>query len=133
MANWRLYFVLALLLLLGAGAIGKLAFIQIVHHGYYKALAQGQQNISDLARGERGVIFLQDKHGTLYTLATNQKVPYVFASPAEIEDAENTATALSDVLSLLKEPLKEQLQAEGFFEILKKRAHQKRNRSACPA
>jgi len=61
MRNWRIHFVLLLVFLLGATLVTRLVFLQIVHQGFYKALAQGQQNSSSFAKGERGDVFLQVK------------------------------------------------------------------------
>ena len=121
MSSWRFYFVLFLLFCLGALVSGRLVFLQIVNHGFYKALAQGQQTASALAKGERGAVFLQDKRGTLYALAANQRIPFAFVSPAELDRTEEAANSLSEILQLEPASILSKLQnKESFFEILKK-------------
>ena len=121
MSSWRLYFVLFLLFCLGALVSGRLVFLQIVNHGFYKALAQGQQTATALAKGERGSVFLQDKHGTLYALAANQKIPFAFVSPAELKKTEEAVSSLSEILQLEPEFILSKLQnKQSYFEVLKK-------------
>lgn len=121
MKRWRTHFVFALIMLFAAALLSRLVFLQVISHGFYKALAQGQQQLSSLAKGERGDVFLQDKNGGLYTLATNQDASFVFASPLEIEKKEETAAALSEMLGLAQEEIFKKLQKESLYEILKKR------------
>ena len=122
MRYWRFHLVLFLLLCFGAILGGRLAYLQIVNQGLYKALAQGQQNVSALTRGARGAVFLQDKNGNLYTLASNQKVPSAFVSPAELKNPEDTASKLAQILQLEEEFILSKFQnKDSFFETLKKR------------
>ena len=76
-------------MLLGAVLIGRLFFLQIIHHGFYLALAQGQRNLSSVSTGERGSIFAQDKDGNRYLLATSRQVSFVFISPSQITHTKN--------------------------------------------
>src|SRR3989338_6178801 len=122
MQQWRINLVLAILVLFGGGVILRLAFLQIIDFGFYKALAQGQQNLSFLDIGERGTIFLKDKLGTLYTLATNQDFALVFLTPIEVKDKEMTAQKLAEIMQLSKADILSRLEKkESFYEVLKKR------------
>ena len=122
MRHWRANLVLGIFFLFGAALIGRLVFLQILHHGFYLALAQGQQNLSSLAKGERGDIFLRDKNGNLYTLAENQEVPFVFVSPPEGKDIEATAVRLAGALGLDQQVVLLKLQKkDSLYEVLKKR------------
>jgi len=121
MNNWRLTFVFLILLLLGTAIIGRLVFLQVVNHGFYKALAQGQQNVSSLVKGERGQIFTQDREGELHLMATNYRFPFVFLSPPEIEEMEEVTTQLASILDISEEFIRERtLRSESLFEVLKK-------------
>jgi len=82
MKNWRINFVFILIILLGAAIIGRLIYLQIVRHGFYQALAQGQQNLFKPIKGKRGEIFF--RNGEI--LATNVRKNYVFACPEEIKE-----------------------------------------------
>ena len=104
--------------------MGRLLFLQVVKGGFYKALAQGQQGSSLVEKGERGKIFARDKNGSLVLLAANQKMPYAFVSPAEIEkDAEElVAETLASILGSEKASILSKVQnKESFFEIIKKK------------
>ena len=122
MKHWRINFVLFLLFLFGAAILGRLVFLQIIQTGYYKALAQGQQNLSMLVKGDRGDLFIQDKNGNLYTLAANQKIPFVFISPPEIENKDEAIAVLTQVLGVKEDILLAKFQkTESLFELVKKR------------
>lgn len=112
MQHWREYFILAGIILFGGVIVSQLASLQIIHHGFYRALAQGQQQKNSFQMGERGSIYAQDKQGRLVTLATTHDVAFLFASPPDVQDAEATATQVSEImernqeeiLSLLRQP-----------------------------
>jgi len=107
--------------LLAIVIIGRLAYLQIVNQGFYKALAQGQQNLSSLAKGERGQIFTKDRDGTLYTLASSRKIPFIFVSPVEIEDKKQAAQLLSSLLSIPESKIAEKMNEEGsLYELIQK-------------
>jgi len=122
MKNWRIHLILLLLFGLGAIIVGRLVFLQIVNEGFYKALAQGQQNIASFGKGQRGTIFVQDRTGELYALASNQRIPFAFVSPAEIENPQEVSQKLADILSLEYEEVFSKMEnKESLFGVLKKR------------
>ncbi len=122
MKSGRANLVLILLLLLGATIISRLVFLQIIDQGFYKAFAQGQQNTNSFTKGERGSIFVQDKNGSLYALASNLRIPYVFVSPAEIKEPEETARKLAEILHMERDEIILKLEnKDSLFEIIKKR------------
>ena len=100
MRSWRANLVLIFLFGFGAIIVGRLVFLQILNQGFYKALAQGQQNISAFAKGERGTIFIQDKNGDRYVLASNLRIPFAFVSPAEVKNPEAAAEKLAAILQI---------------------------------
>jgi len=121
MKHWRANLVLFLLFGLGAIIVGRLVFVQIVNEGFYKALARGQQSITAFAKGERGTLYLQDKNGNLYTLASNQRIPFAFVSPAEVVDQQETANKITEILQLEQDTVLLKLQnSDSLFEPLKK-------------
>ncbi|MDO8633478.1 MAG: penicillin-binding protein 2 [Candidatus Wildermuthbacteria bacterium] len=120
----RAYIIFFLILFVGASLMGRLLFLQVVKGGFYKALAQGQQGSSLVEKGERGKIFARDKNGSHVLLAANQKMPYAFVSPAEIEkDAEELVVkTLASILGSEKTSILSKVQnKESFFEIIKKK------------
>ncbi|OHA69278.1 MAG: hypothetical protein A3A27_01080 [Candidatus Wildermuthbacteria bacterium RIFCSPLOWO2_01_FULL_47_18] len=120
----RAYIIFFLILFVGASLMGRLLFLQVVKGGFYRALAQGQQGSSLVEKGERGKIFARDKNGSLVLLAANQKVPYAFVSPAEVESGneELIAETLASILGTEKANILLKTQnKESFFEIIKKK------------
>jgi len=115
MKNWRVNLVFIFIFLFGAAIIGRLAYYQIIKHDFYRALAQGQQKIFNIVKGERGDIFF--KGGEI--LATNVKGKYVFVSSNEIKEKEKTAEKLSQVLNLEKEKIWQKLNKDSLFEKIK--------------
>ncbi len=119
--QWRIRLLMAGVTLLAIVIIGRLAYLQIINQGFYKALAQGQQNLSSLAKGERGQIFAKDKDGTFYTLASTRKIPFIFVSPVEIEDKKQAAQLLSSLLSIPESKIAEKMNEEGsLYELIQK-------------
>src|SRR3989338_1275070 len=122
MKHWRLNLIFVVLLLFGAAIISRLFYLQVQKGDFYKALAQGQQGVFEEVVGQRGDIFAQDKDGNLYTLATNRDVKYVYVSPAEIEEKEQTAQALSQILDIDKEEITAKiLDDESLYAVIKQR------------
>ena len=56
MRNWRINFILVLIILFGATIIGRLVSLQILNQDFYQALAQGQQKFFAQIEGERGEV-----------------------------------------------------------------------------
>ena len=112
MKNWRVNLVLVFIVLFGAALISRLAFIQIINSDLNKALAQGQQKIFNIVKGERGNIFFNKGE----ILATNIKGIYVFISPAEIEEKARTIKELSAILNVDEQKILEKVQKDTLFE-----------------
>ena len=115
MKKWRANFIFILILLSGATIVGRLFFLQIIQHDFYKALAQGQQRVFQPMKGERGKVFFKGGQ----TLATNVERKYVFISPVEIKKKEETAKILSQTLELEEELILEKARKDSLFEELK--------------
>jgi len=125
MQNWRLFLILFLLLAFGAGVLARLGTLQIADHGFYKALAQGQQSLPQVTAGERGDIFFQDKQGNRHTAGATRKMPFVFVTPFEVQDQEQTVKVLAEILEVSKEFVGERLSnKESLFAVVKKRISQ---------
>jgi len=103
------------MILFGAAIIGRLAYIQIINHDLNKALAQGQQKIFNVVKGDRGDIFFNKGE----ILATNVQGTFVFISPPEIKEGDRVAQELSDILSLNKEEILEKINKDTLFEKIK--------------
>jgi cell division protein FtsI/penicillin-binding protein 2 len=119
----RANLILTSLFLFAAIIIGRLAYIQIENSDFYTALAQGQQKFFIKTEGERGEVFFRDGQ----PLAMNKTFFYVFASPQKIENPEETAKILSQILALDKNFVLKQIappEKISFFELLKNRLTQ---------
>ncbi len=120
MVRWRVNLILLLFFLFGAVIIGQLFYIQIVKNDFYRALAQGlySREVDDI--GERGRVFFRNGE----PLAVNINWPLVFASPVEIEEKEEIAGKLAEILELEKDFILNRLSRESLYEPLKKRVSQ---------
>jgi len=115
MKNWRFNLIFIFIILFGAAIIGRLVYVQIIKHDLYLAWAQGQQEIFQPVKGERGKIFFKDGE----ILATNLKTKYLFISPYEIEEKKEIARALSQTLGLEQKEILVKLERDSLFEKIK--------------
>ncbi|MDA1337590.1 MAG: penicillin-binding protein 2 [bacterium] len=121
MRNWRFLLIGFFFVALASGLVVRLSILQVVNHGFYKALAKGQQSLPGIATGDRGDIFFTDKQGTPHAVATSEKLPFVFLVPREVVEKEATSLALFDILNIPKETILENLtHQESLFEVIKK-------------
>lgn len=107
-----LFFVLAGSLIIAS----RLFYLQIANGGYYKNLAEDQHNYISEEEGERGEIYFSGGE----ILAMTEKSAFLFISPEEIEEKEETSQLLSDILDIDKDVIFEKASKEGsYYEILK--------------
>ncbi|MFH1820346.1 MAG: penicillin-binding protein 2 [Candidatus Nealsonbacteria bacterium] len=123
MKEWRINFVLALILLLSATVVGRLFFLQVLKNDWYSALARGQQKLFMSSLGDRGQIFLTNHS---LPVATNHEYPFIYLSPIEVEpeEKEGIAEKLSSVLLLDKSDILDRLQENSLYELLKSKLSQ---------
>lgn len=117
MKTLRLNLIFLLTLIFALAIISRLYFLQVLKGDYYQALAQGQQKVIRTASGERGRIFF--KSGQI--LATNEKGKFLYVSPREIKDKKGVAKRLSEVLNLQETEIREKIEKENYFQLVKKR------------
>ena len=115
MRNWRLNFVLVIIILFGAAIICRLVYLQIIQAGYYGAMAKGQQKLFQPLQGLRGNIFFKDNR----ILAADINEKYLFVCPDDVEDKKYTAEKLSEITGLEEKLIVEKLEKESMFERLK--------------
>lgn len=115
MNNGRINFVIVIVFLIGGIVLSRLFYLQINQGDFYKAMAQGQQTSLSETQGERGEVSF--KNGEV--LAMTEKEPYLFISPEEIKEKEQTAELLSPVIDKDKNTLLSLMNKEGsFYEIV---------------
>jgi len=113
--NWKLNFTLGIFFVLAAIIIGRLGFLQILKHEYYQALAEGQQKILETTIGERGRVFFNNGEA----LAINKTGKYLFLSPREIKNKQETAKAISEILEMDEQMILIRTQKDNLFELIK--------------
>lgn len=118
--NWRINLVLVFIFILGATILGRVFFLGILNHQFYKALAEGQQKILTPTIGERGEIFFRD--GT--PVVVNKTGKYLFICPKEIKDKEETARILSKILNIDENLILEKANKLNLFELIKQKLSQ---------
>ena len=102
-----------------AVVIIKLYYLQVVSYASYKALADGQHTLFQQLVPKRGEIFLTDKDGT-YPAAVNQETQMAYAVPAEIENPEQAAQAVSQTLQMDKNDLLAKFsKPDDMYEVIK--------------
>ncbi|MBI4090678.1 MAG: penicillin-binding protein 2 [Candidatus Komeilibacteria bacterium] len=88
--------------LLFVALIGRLFFVQIVAHDYYKALADDQQLLTVESSPYRGEILSRDHtnqgDGVTYVLASNKTFYEIYLNPMQVTRPINTAESLSQIL-----------------------------------
>lgn len=89
----------------------RLFSLQVLSHGFYKALAEGQHSLYEKLFPKRGKIYATER-GTdqLFPLATNEPLQLVFANPSKLkDDPRSVAEALSPVLDVDAQVLEDRL------------------------
>ena len=77
----------------------RLAYLQILQHGFYSALASDQRELFEELVPKRGDILIHDyKDETVLPIATNQQLAFVYADPRKIEGVVETARTLGEIL-----------------------------------
>lgn len=113
----------------------RLSDIQIFQHTFYTALAEGQHFLSEKLMPKRGEIFVHDRFNSqdLYPVAINRDYTLVYAVPKNVQNPEDTAKKLAEVLELdenellprltktndLYEPIKHQVNDDKIKELEK--------------
>ncbi len=130
--NWRLNLVVSLFLVIGGIVIFRLFNLQILQHQIYLAQAQAQHENHQEIKPQRGKIFLSDKSGENYLLATNREFYEVFATPSELqklpdraEKIKQLAESLASFVSLPREEIEKKLSKDNDnYELLDKKITQ---------
>lgn len=81
--------------------VGKMFTMQVLRHGEFVALAQGQHETTRKVSAHRGKIFLTDSQtGETVPVAMNTESYLVYAVPKQVEDPAKTTKEVSDILLL---------------------------------
>ncbi len=116
--NLRLDLITILVFILGGLCLWRLFVLQIEKGDYYKAMAQGQQIQLLEMEGNRGNIYFSN--GEIF--AMNKEDPYLFISPAEIEDEEEVVDKLLGSIDVEESLLQSLLEDENsYYKVVKKK------------
>jgi cell division protein FtsI/penicillin-binding protein 2 len=74
--------------------------LQFTKGGYYLAKAQMQIVAAQGANGTRGAIYFTDKDGSALPAALEKQFPVIYAVPTAINDADEAANTMADVLGM---------------------------------
>lgn len=108
--------IIGLIFLLAGGIVTRLFWLQVVRAGEYKELANGMHGIVKELEARRGEIFLKsvvNNKTVLRPIATSRNLYDVYAVPTEIENPEEAAEKVSELLGLDYEVLKERFSKVG--------------------
>ena len=100
MKNVKSNIIFAFIILGALAILGRLFFLQVIEGDKYRALALGQTNVFKKVTGDRGEIFLSDKSGNALPLALNKYLYYLYSNPSEVENKEETAKKISEILKV---------------------------------
>ncbi|MCX6722020.1 MAG: penicillin-binding protein 2 [Candidatus Staskawiczbacteria bacterium] len=126
--NWRIGFILFVIIAFGAAIIGRLFFLQILERKLYEAQALGQQTAFNSVVGSRGQIFCENSQetkgaqgsGEIKSLAINKDSWAISASIKDIPDKDAFADLLSKSIGQSKEQILSELSSKDSYVVLKK-------------
>src|SRR4051812_20389584 len=108
-------------------AYGTLLFhlytLQIVKGKTFLARAESQYLASGFINSKRGVLYFTDKDNNLFPAALNKDFPLIYAVPKLIEDPEETAQALSELIGKPAAELKKSISnKKEVYKVLVRKA-----------
>ena len=126
--NWRVNFILLLIIIAGAVITSRLFFVQVVNHKLYQSQALGQQVGFSKVTGSRGQILCENSQqskgaynsGQTKNLATNKDSWIISAASDEISDKTAFAEALSEVIGQTKEEILAEMDGDNYYAVIKK-------------
>ncbi len=126
--GWRLKLFLSLFFIAALIIIGRLFYIQVLNHKFYRAQDLGQQTGFQEVRGIRGEVFFgnsKENHGSYgsgdsKSLAINKDRWLISIVPKKITDKNNFAEVLSKIIGESKESILSKLVKSDSYMILKK-------------
>ncbi|MEF3691459.1 MAG: penicillin-binding protein 2 [Candidatus Moraniibacteriota bacterium] len=117
----RIYFLVALVFLMGFIILTRLFILQIGNHSKFSAMAEEQHKGHSELSARRGEIYLKSGDD-LYPLAVNREYMMVFLEPKLVEERERVISELSYILAMERSQIENKFSnPEDMFEIVKKR------------
>ena len=118
----RINFIYFAIFLFGAIIISRLVFLQVIKGEFYRALANGQQEIFQPISGQRGEIFLYDKD-KLVLAATNRGCQFCYVSPKMVSNKEWLVETIAPILDINEVEFLEKLKdnKDSLFLLVKRK------------
>lgn len=101
--NWRIHIAFLFICLFFAAVVYRLFSLQIIDYKFYSAKAKNQHEFSKILNPRRGSVFMKDRFGDVYPLATVKDAATVYAVPKEVIDKSAAAEKLSKILNIDKD------------------------------
>jgi len=126
--NWRVNFILLLIIIAGAAIISRLFFVQVINHKLYQSQALGQQVGFSKVVGSRGQILCENSQqskgaynsGQTKNLATNKDAWIISVASDEILDNIAFTEVLSEVIGQTKEEILAEIDRDNYYTVIKK-------------
>lgn len=99
----RIRIVYILIFLFGLGILGRLFFLQILHHSDYKEMANRQYFVSPAQYFDRGSIFFESKDGEIVSAATIKEGCLLAINPTLLKDPKDAYNKISQIIDLDKD------------------------------
>ncbi|MFA6184042.1 MAG: penicillin-binding protein 2 [Parcubacteria group bacterium] len=123
-SSQRIYFLAAIIFLMGIIIIIRLFILQVHDYAKFRAIAEDQhQAFSELSAG-RGEIYLKNGENR-YPLAANREYKMVFLEPKLVDDRDKVISELSYILGVDRGEIERKLaDPNDMFEIVKRKLSQ---------
>ena len=120
-SDQRIYFLVALVFLMGFIILARLFILQIGNYSKFSAMAEEQHKGHSELVAKRGEIYLKSGDGR-YPLAVNREYMMVFLEPKLVEERDRVISELSYILGMERGQIENKLSdPEDMYEIVKKR------------
>lgn len=100
--NFRIKLILFIIFCAAGVILVRLFFLQAISGAYYRAQASRQQNFSQILDPRRGNIYLRERNGGLFPLASTKEGYLLFINPRILKDVEDVYEKLSKISPLEK-------------------------------
>lgn len=120
--HWRIFIIFGFFAVLAASIFGRLFSLQILEYRQYVEAAASQHENGSFLPPKRGTVYFQDRDGALQIAAINKDLYTLTAVPKNIEDAEEAASLLSEIINIPREELLAKLSKKNdVYEILQRK------------
>lgn len=124
MNTWRLYLLFTVFFCLSVLIVFRLFFVQVIFHNKYAVLAENQHWITHNLPARRGKIFTSDN----YPLVVNKTSYLLYAEPPRIENTQNVAEELTNILFDVENYDQDEIDLKGGGNVKKEFASQLQER-----